>query len=563
MKVYIGGSKTVNLTKNDFIAKGGEGEVYGKGTKIYKIYLKPKNMIPDGKILELQKLNSKNILNPLDIILNKNKKSIGFTMNWIKDTVSLCQLFTNDFRKRNNISIKEIVELVKKIKEIVTFVHQKKCIIVDMNELNFLVENKTYTEPFFIDVDSYQTQSYKATAIMPYVRDYHTNSFNETTDWYSFGILACQLFVGIHPFKGKHPNYSKKELIKRMKENVSIFNNKVTVPSATRDFTNIPDSYRAWFVDMFENGKRIAPPETMSINQKSVIGKVLTIVNNCDFDIKLINEVESDILHYFVFNGTTVIKTKDKILLNKQYYISANDTEIIFEEKNSFPLFVEVIVNKLHVGKIDRSNSAHGYLDLDCKEKLIVDNVLYARNEGKLIELKFNSFNNKIIPSVRNVWDIMPNSSKIFSGFIYQDILGKPYITIPDPKNKSCHVIIIQELEGFKIIEAKHDNKICMLKVFKDNEYSKVTIIFDTDYKKYIYKINDMDDPIINFVVLKNDVVVSIEEDGLMKVFSNRINQQKVRQINNKIIKTAMKLFKDGISVYFADKNKLYGIKMK
>ena len=50
------GNTTVSLSNNDFLAKGGEGEVYVKGSTAYKIYTDKSKMIPAGKIQELSSL---------------------------------------------------------------------------------------------------------------------------------------------------------------------------------------------------------------------------------------------------------------------------------------------------------------------------------------------------------------------------------------------------------------------------------------------------------------------------------------------------------------------------
>jgi len=70
-----------------------------------------------------------------------------------------------------------------------------------------------YKTPIFLDVDSYQTPSFHADALMESVRDplIQNNKFTELSDWYSFGIVVFQMYIGIHPFKGRHPNFKKNE----------------------------------------------------------------------------------------------------------------------------------------------------------------------------------------------------------------------------------------------------------------------------------------------------------------------------------------------------------------
>ena len=70
-RIVVGG-KTINLSNNEFLAKGGEGEVYAKGDTAYKIYTDSSKMISSGKIKELSVLTSDNVISPQDVIINKN-----------------------------------------------------------------------------------------------------------------------------------------------------------------------------------------------------------------------------------------------------------------------------------------------------------------------------------------------------------------------------------------------------------------------------------------------------------------------------------------------------------
>ena len=116
MKVSIQGqNKVINLEQNDFIGEGGEGKVFEKNNLIYKIYTDPSKVIKYEKIKELSVLTHKNIIKPIDYLLDSKNKPIGYTMESVKNTVPLCKLFTNEFRKNNNIQDKSIVQVVEKI----------------------------------------------------------------------------------------------------------------------------------------------------------------------------------------------------------------------------------------------------------------------------------------------------------------------------------------------------------------------------------------------------------------------------------------------------------------
>jgi len=550
---YIKGKGAVNISSNDFITKGGEGLIFGKGTKIYKIYTDSKKAIPEGKIRELQTLKHTNVLIPIESLLNKKNNAVGFTMEWKKNTIPLCKLFTNDFRKRNGIDKKQIVELVEKMQEVIHFVHTKKCLIVDGNELNYLVENSNFITPYFIDTDSYQTPTYPATAIMPNIRDCHNSSFSEVTDWFSFAIISCLLFVGIHPYKGKHLGYDKHNLQKRMVDNKSIFNSKTTVPRTARDFSYIPNSFYKWYVDLFEKGERKLPP-LLSKNFVIVVPKKYKVGED-KFDIKEIASYERDIL-YYKYN---IIKTDGKAIINNTKYSCELNEEAIVTKRKNIPIFINVLNNKLNL----RSDAVSIFdIVIGCTEKMITEDTLYLKNEDKLLEVSFNDSNKKIFPCIENTWSISANSSILFSNVIYQKTLEKIYLIIPiAPK---CYYIPIKELDEYKIIDAKYDKKVCCLVGHKNNNYDKIIIRFDDEHKKYDCRIiKNIDYLEINFIVKSNGIAVFMQDEDTIEIFSNNLDNKNINRIENCNLPIPLKLCTDENRTLFSKENKLFTISMK
>ena len=259
MKIFIKGKGSTTLSKANFLASGGQADIYANGNTAYKIYTDTKFLIPEQKIQELSTLSFNNIIKPQDILLDTNNKNIGYTMSYIKDTFNLCQLFPRAFRDRNSLDHQTILNLIRHMQETINHCHKNNVLIVDLNELNFLV-SKDFKTCYFIDVDSYQTPHYPATAIMDSIRDRQVkhNKFTENSDWFSFAVTSFQLFSGLHPFKGTHSTY--KTLDERMNHNISVLNKDVKVPRVCYEFSIIPPIYLQWFKAIFEDGKRLPPP---------------------------------------------------------------------------------------------------------------------------------------------------------------------------------------------------------------------------------------------------------------------------------------------------------------
>ena len=560
---YIQGNKTpVNLTQNEFISEGGEGKIFVVGKTSFKIYEDLKKMIPISKIQELMILDLKNIIRPKEIVLDKKNAVVGFTMDFVSNGVPLCKLFTNDFRNRNNVQPESITKLVEEMIKTIVFIHDKKCLQVDGNEMNYLVDDKEFTYPYFIDVNSYQTPSFPATAIMPNIRDWNSKTFSTLTDWYSFAIVSCQLFIGIHPFKGKHPKYKPSQLEDRMKNNISVFNKDVSVPSTCRDFSYIPTEFMEWYLKLFEKGERIPPPKVVGL--LNVVQVQIKVIQTTDkFEITLISEFKEEIVRFKTYFNNSVVTTKSEVIINKTNYKVSKGVDVVFLPKSLEPIFVKIEDNKLifHVLKTKETIETN----IKCYEKLVINNTVYVRNEGSLNELTLMELGDKIVPAVKVAWNIMPKSSQLFGGMIYENALGKSFIVIPKPNpsgNSSCKIIRVDELDGYRIIDGKHDNNVVVLMGVKDASYKRFIIKINSN-NSYNCRIDDVDDININFVTLDNGVVIMINSDDSLEMFHHDPKSTKVNVIKDPVINSSMSLYRDGVKVLFSVSNKLYQLKMK
>lgn len=557
MQVYIQ-DKTLNktiLSNRDFIGEGGEGKIYGKGELIYKIYFNSKKVIPQSKIDELKRIEKDNILVPKNIITDTNGLPIGITMKWIKNSLALCKLFTSDFRKRFNIQHKNVLKLIENMVKDINFIHKNKCLIVDGNEMNYLIK-APFINPFFIDIDSYQTSHFPATAIAAHIMDYHSKEFNELTDWFSFGILAIQLFIGIHPYKGIHLNYKRYELEQRMKDNVSIFNKDVKLPASVRDFSHIPDNYLEWFIKIFEKGKRLPPPSI--IGKAAVVVKIRIIRSTKAFNIELINSFNDNIIRYQ--EGFTF--TRNKVYFNKREYNCSNNTEVIFTKKTLTPILVD-IDNRLITLKTLNGESIPCMIQ--AQNKTIINNMLFILNNDNLLEVNVDNNFSKVYAIVNSKWNVLPNATTVFNGIVYQNVLGVPYLLIPY-KSKigktSCDINPINELKGYRILEAKHDSRIAIIIGERKNKYFKFTIKYNEDYTEYEIRIENTSYHIPNFVTLDNGIVISITPDDAVEIFNRKFNRPDIKRIEDKNIDFNMKLCKKGIDVYLFRDKELFKISM-
>ena len=566
MKYIIQGKGDVTLVGSDFMASGGEAQIFRKGSTIYKVYHNPSDMIPDGKIHELQAIKKDNVLVPKDIIQDSKGARVGFTMDFVSNTIPLCKLFTNTYLDQNDISNETIIELVKYMQETIESIHSASCIQVDGNELNYLVNEKTHKTCYFIDVNAYQTKSFPATVIMPSIRDWTSKSFNALTDWYSFSIIACQLFIGIHPYKGKHPDFKKFDLESRMKAHVSVFNKSVQIPKSVRDFSRIPSNYMDWFIDVLEKGKRIAPPSTVGKVEAKVSYVIVTSTDN--FNIKEIEEFDDIVLYHSNINGIPITRTKQSIHIGSNSYQVKRGDYVVHTPKKLIPALVNIDNGKVSVRSLNTLFDIKVGSEIDAEELMIVDNTIYVKNNGNFFEMYFLESTYSATLVIKGTWHIHENASRLFKNLIVLDLLGSKFISIPIPNLKHSQFLTSKcvLLDDYKVLDAKYEQGVCVFSIFnnKNNEYKLLVITDINDIENTSRFISTDDYTQVNFIVLDNGIVLLMYEDQ-MEVFSSvsYSSKSKVKIIKDPQLNSKMVLCKRGASVRFFTDKKLYSISMK
>jgi serine/threonine protein kinase len=559
MKLIIKGKGEETLDKRHYISSGGEGSIYVKNGIAYKIYTKQSHMIPEGKIMELSVLTSPEIIKPEKILLDTGSTPVGYTMKYIQHTVSICQAFTKAFKDRNNIKPKQIIELVKQFRGNVQHCHDKNILIVDLNEMNFLINKDKFDTIYFIDVDSYQTKSYPATAIMDSIRDRHSKKFDENTDWFSFGIITFQLFTGLHPYKGKHATI--KSLDERMLKNVSIFNKDVSIPPTAADpAQSVPRAFLEWYRAIFEDGKRFPFPtdtDTLVIVQAP---KVRVLSGTDNFDIKELFKFEDDIIYYKCVNGDNIFITTKGLYKET----SGLDDKV---KANAYigvtPIYQQIISATIENRKLQLYNVNTGLnipFDFIAMDLFAYKDRIYVVHGEHISELQFTEpFPNKTFVSIKPVCNIIPNATQIFDGMALQNLLGMYHASI-FPIAGNHYQIKLPELSGYRVIDAKYQDRVMMIIGEQKGKYDKFIFCFDETFNYTLRKLEDISSNEINFTVLDNGICVHGTESCVELFHYKKIND--IKQINDNILFDT-KLCNKGNDVYFIKDNKMFSLKMK
>jgi len=567
MIVQLNGNK-VTIPETNYKGGGGEGKVYFLGGTAYKIYHDPiSKMIPIGKILELTKIKSPRVLGPKEIINNpKNNTPIGFTMPYISDSGFLCWLFNKGYKQKNGIDIQLINKLVSQMSKTFDEIHSNGCIIADPNEMNFLI-SKNHNDIYFIDVDSYQTPSYRGTAVMKTVwdRKMPLGQFNKMTDYFGLAIITFQLYIGVHPYKCKHPGFKdvdiQKDLI-LMDHNISIFNKDVSLPRNAMPLNIIPDNMLDWYKNVFINGVRCLPPNpneplTIFVNQQiKILSSLLKQKDIYTFSENIIKYFNINLNDYFItknaiYNKENKIKS---ITNNKDIYL----IKIVNDISN-----IAVIsgnINDIEIHLIDNTYIGSIYSNIP----IIIDGEnIYCSSNGTMYRYYISKISdNKYMLLSEKMCTVFESTAKSFKKIILQDAIGTCWAIIP-VDNKKIANIRIKELDNHRILhgifEYIDNTKFAIIISEYKGEFKRTFLEFNKNFEYTIVSTNCSSNDSANLTILANGIGVSFIDDKL-ELFRNINNIQSIFDFP---FDSTVKLISKDLMTLIINENKLIHISTK
>ena len=542
----------VNLTKRNFLAQGGEGSVYVKDGIAYKIYTDPSKMIALQKIEELSKLTRIEVVKPDDVLLDSKGKQVGYSMRQVVDARALCKIFTAAFKKRHGVNPNQIGKLVDNMRDVLQHIHSHRVLVVDLNELNLLID-KSMSSVMWIDVDSYQTPSFPATAIMASVKDHHSKSFSEMSDWFSFAVVTFQMWIGVHPYKGKHPKV--KGMTERMKGNLSVFNKDVSVPRICPPVDIIPPAYKTWYKNVLEDGERMPPP--LVLGRSLAVPKVRAIISTDKLKISELLSCDREILYFVELGSHRLSFTAGGLQIGRLIHKDVDSSHRAGLGPKQSIVAVHIVNKCLRL----RNLSARSAIEIELAADALMsyDGRVYCKSGDDICEIELMEMpSGKIRASARKVASVMPESTRLFSGVVMQDMLGTWFASVFPAPGRS-HQLRIPELAGWKLVDARYDGRVLMIVGARKGAYRRWVLILKQDYSGYECRETcDISYAGLNFVVLDTGVCAHLNEDEKLELFSNSIGSTQKKVVESSALDAGMTLFKCGGSVAFSRGKKLY-----
>jgi hypothetical protein len=561
-RYFVQGRGEVRLGKSDFKAQGGEGAIYVRGSDAYKIYTDPARAITRAKISELSVLTEPNIIRPLDLLLDARNRAVGYSMRAVGRSYALCQLFPKAFRRRNNLTPDAALRLVRRLREGVSHVHAGGLLVVDLNEMNFLVA-EDFSEIFFIDVDSYQTPSYPATALMESVRDRHARAFTAGSDWFSFAVVSFQIFVGIHPYKGTYaplntlPDNGAK-LDARMRANVSVLRPEVSVPASCLPFSVIPPAYLDWYRAVFEEGRRLPPPENARAALTLATPIAQAFAGSPRFEIAEVAEFDGEI----VWHDGEITTTRESVYFDgRKFPKPPFDVRVAATPRLRH--LVAAFADKSGARFYDLTDGRSLDIGIECEEVMLSRGRFYVRQREHIFAVEFIELRGGVSLGVKTVANVMMKSTRMFEGLAIQSLLGSYYASVLASPG-ACHQVPLPALDGYQVVDARLEGNVLMAVGAKGGRYDKLIFRFAEDFGSYdLRTAPDVSSISIDFTVLDSGVVLHLTDEDALEVFSRLKGSPAVEVIRDSSLRGDVRLFHAGARALVARGDKLYRIAMR
>ncbi len=281
------GNKTLILRPTDVVGKGGEADVYLKGSEAYKIFKLPTHPDLAGspgeqqaakerldehqkKLLAFPKNLPSHVVVPEELVRDKRGLVAGYRMRFLDNAEVLLRYGERSFRDQG-IDDQNVVKILADLHRTVSGLHQRRVVIGDFNDLNVLVRG---TEAFIIDADSMQfgnfpARMFTAKFVDPLLCDPSASNVRmarphtSDSDWYAFLVMLMQSLLFVGPYGGVYrPKDHKKQVphdVRPLKR-ITVFNPEVRYPRPARPYSILPDTLLHYFEEVFEKDKRGVPP---------------------------------------------------------------------------------------------------------------------------------------------------------------------------------------------------------------------------------------------------------------------------------------------------------------
>jgi hypothetical protein len=514
--VWTDAGERVTLGPSEFVASGGEGDVYRIGDRGFKLAHEPARACPPAKIAELVRIADPCVLAPRGSLHRRSGRrrvTVGHELPFVADAFTASELVPLVFRRRHGLEPTVVPALVAALRQRVAAVHAAGCLVVDLSEANVLV-TCDFRAACLIDADSFQTPSFPATAIVPTVRDPSrpAGAFDERTDWFSFAVVAFSLLVGIHPYRGKHPRVHGLEA--RMKAGISVFDPAVKVPRACLPVGSIPEPWRGWLERVLQHGERTAPPvpcggvlSLLAGAQPRALAASLRMIEVARLPAEVRGLLES--------HGRLVIHAGDRVTVDGQERLRCRGALALGASPHGRPVAAWVEGGMLRLHDLDSGSP------LPCRAAAravtSVRGTLYAACGDEIARVELLVVGDRLVAGLRRAVTVAPQSSRLWRGCVIQQLLGAATVSLLS-ETGAAEQRRVPELDGLTVVDAVHERGVLVAVVARGGAHERLVIRFSPRGGHHVLRQADLPAHAAQLVVLDTGVCVSLDADDRLEL---------------------------------------------
>lgn len=516
VEVWTDAGERVKLGPAQFVAGGGEGNVYAIGDRGFKLAHDPARACPPAKIAELGRIGDPHVLAPRGALHQRRRLArthVGHELPFVADTFTACELVPLAFRRRHGLAPTVVPTLVAALRERVAAVHAAGCLVVDLNEANVLVSHD-FTAAWLIDADSFQTPSFPATAIVPAVRDptRPLGDFDVTTDWFSFAVVAFSLLVGIHPYRGKHPRVLG--LAERMRAGISVFDPAVRVPRACLPVSSIPEPWRGWLCAVLQHGERTAAPVAGG-------GALLLHAHGAPRALAAslrmleVARVPTDVRGLAQAHGRLVIHAGDRVYVDGEERGRSTEAVSIGFSPRGRPVAAWIEAGRLRLHDLDAG------VPLPCQAAAravtSVRGTLYALGGDQVMRVELLEVGDRLLAGMRPTVRVASQSSRLWRGCVVQQLLGATTVSLLT-QHGAAEQRRVPELDGLTLVDVVHERGALVAVAAVGDGYQRLVLRFGPHGGHELRRDVDLPAHAAQLVVLDTGVCVSLDADDRLEL---------------------------------------------
>lgn len=512
------------------LTEGGEGYIYEYNGKIIKTF-KPHIDIAakERKVNALMKTSlPKAVITPVDTVLDMRGKFIGYCMEKVNGE-EFKRLSNRKFVTANNITTKDILGLLVKVKSALAEIHKQNIYVGDLNDQNILFD--TAGNIYLIDCDSWTVGGDKCTVAMDMFKDPHlkADNFNADTDNYAFMVLAWKSLTRIHPFGGTvEPDVP---ILDRISKGISVIDRQnVKLPRLTKEWKGFSPDLVSEFKTVFEGSVR-----TLSDNMEDMLANLTQCKKDkeyyyskfsscpyCDSSAQVNKKPVSQgsvggLKLYAIYDGTKIKAVFDRYTYlgndgyvkhgnvispyaptNRYYFTDRNvlvaerdnnfllTTNKTYEIEKKYKSAIEVCGNKIYyisakntLTQLEIMPSGNGIKNI-CKTS---SEAYFAVSGDNYCVV--NYYTGKIIVNINGTNTVIDYDSDIVNyGIHHDEVLGKWLIILEDSKGKFNTFVINSGAVEYKTDAIKYTCQLNFPCIYNSNIFIPV----DGKIRGYSYK---------------------------------------------------------------------------